>query len=378
MTWPPFPIDGFVVPSPYARDTATWPPELSSIKALHRHYQNRKAQTSHISDPVPPLKLLPVLFGQGRNLGLIRSMISNALRLPSIRHVEARDLRLRMAKLDLDTAIFSTLYRRYRPHLAIYVNFLIDTISHRCWRYFEPKSFHDSPPGSQNAMKNALTDVYQHMDRHLGYLLRLLPANCVVAILSEHGMAAETESREVGKWRFAIKGHRVKELAGMREDVIPIPIARWIAFRRPDNGTFDKEDVGKLREIIVEETGLPVFNTHFHSENEIVIKLNLERRDYDVYGEDLLSLHLCFGPDSKVSLGEILQRLGPRRSAMHHQDGVFLIKGPGIRPGGRVYGARIVDVAPTLLHASGLDIPAGLDGKVLEVFDSASEIARHQ
>jgi arylsulfatase A-like enzyme len=43
--------------------------------------------------------------------------------------------------------------------------------------------------------------------------------------------------------------------------------------------------------------------------------------------------------------------------------------GPGIGKGNRVEGARIVDVAPTVLYALGLPIPEDMDGRpLLEIF----------
>lgn len=54
----------------------------------------------------------------------------------------------------------------------------------------------------------------------------------------------------------------------------------------------------------------------------------------------------------------------------HRPTGVFLAAGPGIREGGRIEGARIVDVAPTVLYALDLPIPEDMDGRpLLEIFD---------
>jgi len=48
---------------------------------------------------------------------------------------------------------------------------------------------------------------------------------------------------------------------------------------------------------------------------------------------------------------------------------VFAATGPDIRPLGRFEGARIVDVAPTVLYALGLPIPDDMDGRPLvEIF----------
>ncbi len=58
-------------------------------------------------------------------------------------------------------------------------------------------------------------------------------------------------------------------------------------------------------------------------------------------------------------------------------DGALLLFGEGIQPGALVTGARLVDVAPTLLYALGFPAARDLDGKILtEAFDK-SFLARH-
>jgi predicted AlkP superfamily phosphohydrolase/phosphomutase len=60
----------------------------------------------------------------------------------------------------------------------------------------------------------------------------------------------------------------------------------------------------------------------------------------------------------------------------HSRYGIFLVYGPGIKKGGRVEGARIMDIAPTILHGVGLPIPRAMDGRVLEeVLERGSEPA---
>jgi predicted AlkP superfamily phosphohydrolase/phosphomutase len=54
---------------------------------------------------------------------------------------------------------------------------------------------------------------------------------------------------------------------------------------------------------------------------------------------------------------------------VHRRDGIFLLKGAGIREGYPVEGATLLDMAPTILHLLGLPVPRGMDGRVLgEVF----------
>jgi len=65
------------------------------------------------------------------------------------------------------------------------------------------------------------------------------------------------------------------------------------------------------------------------------------------------SSHLLFDPAIRVS-------------ASHRMGGLLMMKGPGVRKGVELEGARIIDLAPTILYILGLDIPSDMDGKVLE------------
>lgn len=52
-------------------------------------------------------------------------------------------------------------------------------------------------------------------------------------------------------------------------------------------------------------------------------------------------------------------------AAEHRHYGIFAMQGPGVRPNGRVHGASILDVCPTVLRLFGLPAGADMDGKVL-------------
>ena len=51
----------------------------------------------------------------------------------------------------------------------------------------------------------------------------------------------------------------------------------------------------------------------------------------------------------------------------HRSNGIFIAWGPDIRPGERVQGAALVDIAPTALHLMGQPVPVEMDGHVLSV-----------
>lgn len=51
----------------------------------------------------------------------------------------------------------------------------------------------------------------------------------------------------------------------------------------------------------------------------------------------------------------------------HRMDGILIGRGPGVlRPGAQVEGARIQDLAPTILYMMGQPVPRDMDGRVLE------------
>lgn len=66
------------------------------------------------------------------------------------------------------------------------------------------------------------------------------------------------------------------------------------------------------------------------------------------------------------------------RGMIHHSThGIFLAHGSSIKEEAEVQGARIHDLAPTILHLFGLPIPKDMDGRVLtEIFKEASEPAQ--
>lgn len=58
-------------------------------------------------------------------------------------------------------------------------------------------------------------------------------------------------------------------------------------------------------------------------------------------------------------------------------DGVLALYGEGIRPGALLTGARLVDLAPTILYAVGIPVARDLDGQVLTAAFDRSFLAHH-
>jgi tetratricopeptide (TPR) repeat protein len=114
----------------------------------------------------------------------------------------------------------------------------------------------------------------------------------------------------------------------------------------------------------------------------------ISERDFELYGNVVNQAYLLHdqmlgtlldkaGPDTTVILmsdhGFHPDHLRPRAipeipagPAIEHSDfGIFVVSGPGIVKDEFLYGANVLDVAPTLLALYGLPIGADMDGKVL-------------
>jgi len=72
--------------------------------------------------------------------------------------------------------------------------------------------------------------------------------------------------------------------------------------------------------------------------------------------------------DAKVGDGRLFAEGAPMTGwkGTHTKDGVFMARGPGIKPGFSVDKATILDVTPTLLHIFGIPQPGDVDGRVLD------------
>ncbi len=55
-------------------------------------------------------------------------------------------------------------------------------------------------------------------------------------------------------------------------------------------------------------------------------------------------------------------------SGNHAPNGILCAWGPGVRVGAMIEGAKIIDIAPTILGAMGCIVPSQMDGQVLDIF----------
>ncbi len=75
-------------------------------------------------------------------------------------------------------------------------------------------------------------------------------------------------------------------------------------------------------------------------------------------------------PSERMAAQAIIEPLPPESpGGRHYPSGALLVAGPGVRQGAVLDGARLIDIAPTILYTFGLPVPEDMDGRVLtEVF----------
>ena len=323
-TWPPSPVEGFVVPSHLARDARTWPPELAPVKALDRLNQTAEREAGRWWRINAALALTRVAFHHRVGLATLRrlgSVVLESARAES----DARPLLRRRAKLELNTAIFLDLYGRFEPDFAAFVTFYPDFVLHRYWRYREPTLFGAAP---RSALATAIDRSFEDVDRSLGRLVARVGSRTVVAVMSEHGMEPELGSPEVGDWFFAVRGDALLSLVGLDKRAAAMPVARWIAYRPIPGTPFPADLAARFRQVVVAETGLPLFAVYEHGADEVVVKFSLSPDVPEYAHGNLERLHVA-AVGRSVPFSAIARRMSHRRSAMHARDGMIAIAGPG-------------------------------------------------
>ena len=305
-------------------------------------------------------------------------------------------------------------------HLTI---FHIDPIQH----FYEGKPLEDSWALIDNGIKGLLDEFYDD--------------NTYVLLMSDHGQTEEKCRFQVGRWLIdrnllVLKKRRMVQrtlfnrLGLSRKNIfsliartgmihlvrryIPrnirtrimayLPVESHMVEQNPMGGMIDW---ARSRVIPVARGALYINRALFGSQQEYEtfregIIDELERLEEPRSGAKLASqvsrrediyhgpyLHLA--PDIVIQTNEgymvgnspgaseTWSYHGQRWHRTHRLQGIFLALGPDIKGGFEIQGAKIYDLAPTILHIFGIPIPQDIDGRVLkEVFEENSPPARRE
>lgn len=395
MTYPPERVDGFMISgldTPHEHSSYMYPPEVRQ--------QLKDAGIRYRIDQ--------------QHLGNMRTNDRRRRQLNDI--FEAESAR---------TAAFRRLSARQRCDFRMIVYGATDQVQHHFWHFMDESHDKYDAEGAKE-FRHAIRDTYRHVDEQLGQLLAECDENTIVIVMSDHGFGPMSNVRlrmnqilsDAGLLKFesATPTSRWKQTLGRWADnvirsTLSADMKRTIAGLLPRLRTwFENLDEAKID---WKATGAYV-NEAYRSSPAVWLNRGLGRdedelrRIGDRAEEILLSLvdpatggpvvskcvrpeeiyhgphtseapHLlpswwedgflldqsCPGAAPGVERSTAPLQGGVEFAASHRLDGVLMMSGGPIVAGTVLSGARIIDVAPTVLYLMGETIPDDMDGRVL-------------
>ncbi len=353
FTWPPLsglgPND-FVIPSFLAPDGATHPPEHAVFWEISRRLVMPSADSTVTSN------LWFDAFRKGVRVSTIRFAMETLGRFDTEWTLPLdRVWRAHLVSLAVQTDLFTHLVRARRPEFATLLLTETDKTSHRYWKFIEPEGFEDVTEEEIAVYGSAIDDIYRQVDRCLGKILRALPTDTDLMIVSDHGFNA-------AKWRLTGRSSRVRterlaEALGLAENIFGTNVDQ-LAILRVVNVTdaereriLDRLEAALSAAHLEEEPDRPLF-TVSRSREEVV--LMVERRG-QLTSDALLYLEGRPHPVKDLIAMERGKKGGMGFSGEHHPDGIYLLSGPSRGRAFPTDSLHVRDVAPTL--AVLLDLP---------------------
>lgn len=284
-----------------------------------------------------------------------------------------------VAMTDQHFAIARWIWEEKQPDFLMMVEIGVDRFHHAFWRHIDPE--HPRHP-KNNAYESLGREYYALVDRHIGRLCEGIDEDTVVLIVSDHGARAMKGGFCINQWLMD-NGYLVLRDAPTemeRLDRARIDWDRTIAWAeggyyarvflnvrgREPHGIVRASDSRAVRERLRRELGALVDDRGDPIRTRVRIPEEYYRRtrgfppDVMVYFDDLgLRAIGSVGTDRWV-VSE--NDTGPD-TCNHAWDGIFVLGGGGILPRGRVEGAEIYDVAPTILGSFGVARPPDILGR---------------
>ena len=386
VTYPPWPVNGYMVsgyPCPDAKHNYTYPPGWAD--SLPRRYNFDAEHYLHASDE----KILV------DGLEMLRTRTDLALDL------------ITKDKIDVCVMVLGE----------------IDRAQHDFFKYADPRF-----PASRTAppeLVQAINAHYEVSDEQVGRLAETLAPDGVVLIVSDHGGAPHPPNHfHVNAWLhsqgwLAAQKSKVSVAGALRRGIGLV--RTWLPFEEKLRRLLPASIVHRARSYTLNVADIDWSNTSayrfpmYHPAEGIEINL-LGRQpqgriksgvEYEqLVGEIIRKLRKARDPETGASIvtevyakkdiydGAYLDiapdivfvcntpyRAGiksrgaaiepvdlaslDKYNGVHTMDGILIAYGQGIAANRMISGARLRDIAPTVMHLAGLPVPREMDGRVL-------------
>jgi predicted AlkP superfamily phosphohydrolase/phosphomutase len=302
-----------------------------------------------------------------------------------------------------------------------------DQVQHHFWHFMDESHDKYEAEGAK-LFGDAIRHTYMHIDRQLGQLLEDCDENTIVIVMSDHGFGPMSNVRlrlnqvlrDSGLLKFeesAAPGRFAQSLAGWADRILRSTLSsdakRMVAGMFPklrvwfenldeakidwsatnayvneayrsspavwlngvdgrQNGELDglrKRVEGILKSLIDPATGAPVISRCYRPHDLYHGPHTLKAPDLlpSWWEDGFLLEQSVTGKDAPANVERSTAPIqgGVEFAASHRLDGVLMMSGGPVLKDYAFEGARIIDVAPTVLYLMGLPIPSDMDGQVL-------------
>jgi predicted AlkP superfamily phosphohydrolase/phosphomutase len=387
FTYPPEKVNGFMVsgsPLPSTSTDHTYPVSL----------------LSEITERVPGYKLWSDLHSRGEE-----ALLGGIYR-----------------QIEVETALVTYLLEAKPWDFFMGVLIGLDVVQHLFWRHMD-RSHPHFHPGPAKRLGPGILNCYQKVDRFLGDVLKRLEKDVPLVIYSDHGFGPLHQYFYITNWLLengflALKDHLkwrsrigalihrmdinrlmhfvpLKLLKKLLQRSFPgyhhlIPLIDWnqtkaffptVAGQSIYVNLQGRECMGivapgksyeEVRQSLTEKLDQWV-------KAGVIDKIYRREEIYDgAFMENApdLIIEMAKGYHLQEGLGPALLTAPMDGvtlvSGQHRKEGIFLIRGEGVKKGVEIKSSRIIDIAPTLLYLQGTPIPRGMEGHLLkEAFDTA-------
>jgi len=275
--------------------------------------------------------------------------------------------------------IAELVWEEKQPDFMMMVEIGVDRFHHAFWRHIDPEHPRHE---AGNSWKHLGRAYYQLLDTHIGRLCALADEDTTVMVVSDHGARSMHGGFCINEWLIK-KGY----LTLQEQPAAPGPLdhgrvdwkrtTAWaeggyyarvflnVAGREP-NGAISPGEVRGVRNELRGE----LENASDGEGNRIQTSVRVPEEHYRqargfppdlmVYFDDLKLRAIGSVGNDRIVVAE--NDTGPD-SCNHDWNGIFVMSGGGLTGRGRVEGAQIYDVTPTILGAFGVPRPPDILGR---------------
>jgi predicted AlkP superfamily phosphohydrolase/phosphomutase len=262
-----------------------------------------------------------------------------------------------------------------------FVDIGLDRMHHGFWNYFDEKHVQFKPG---NPYQNAIPEYYLWLDSQIGKALELLDNDTLVLVVSDHGAQRLDGGIAINQW---LVGEGLLVLHESPKTLTPFHQLNvdWTKTRVWSEGGYYARVFFNLQGR--EPNGVIPANEYESFQNEMKARLEalpddkgnpLHSRVFKP--KKLYQSVRNVAPDLIVHFGDLYWRsigsvghpaihvqendTGPD-GCNHAQYGMFILAAPNCPLSGEYEGARLLDIAPTLLDLAGYEIPDSMQGRSL-------------